>query len=204
MSPDNLPPPPPPPSGDKRGRSGGKPESGWPRWSLWVLLGLVTASVVVSSLLSSQEDSEAISYDKFMTLVEAGQVESVEINNDNAKISGVRANESGAKFTTTGPLEGGIPEADLAEMREQGVEIEFNTPQPGLLVSILPFLLPVLLLIGFFWWMQRRAQGQMSGIMSIGRSKAKTYSTERPGTTFADVAGYDGRSPARRAGPSCR
>src|SRR5918992_496877 len=27
---------------------------------------------------------------------------------------------------------------------------------------------------------------------SIGRSKAKTYSTERPGTTFADVAGYEG------------
>ena len=40
--------------------------------------------------------------------------------------------------------------------------------------------------------MQRRAQSQMGGIMSIGRSKAKTYSTERPGTTFADVAGYDG------------
>ncbi len=32
----------------------------------------------------------------------------------------------------------------------------------------------------------------MGGIMSIGRSKAKTYSTERPGTTFADVAGYEG------------
>ena len=28
--------------------------------------------------------------------------------------------------------------------------------------------------------------------MSIGRSKAKTYTTERPGTTFADVAGYEG------------
>ena len=28
--------------------------------------------------------------------------------------------------------------------------------------------------------------------MSIGRSKAKTYSTERPGTTFEDVAGYSG------------
>ena len=44
----------------------------------------------------------------------------------------------------------------------------------------------------FFVWMQRRAQGQMGGIMSIGRSKAKTYTTERPGTTFADVAGYEG------------
>src|SRR6185312_2166980 len=35
-------------------------------------------------------------------------------------------------------------------------------------------------------------QGQMSGIMSIGRSRAKVYSTERPRTTFADVAGYTG------------
>ena len=32
----------------------------------------------------------------------------------------------------------------------------------------------------------------MSGIMSIGRSKAKVYTTERPRTTFSDVAGYDG------------
>ena len=43
-----------------------------------------------------------------------------------------------------------------------------------------------------FIWLQRRAQGQMSGIMSIGRSRAKVYSTERPRTTFADVAGYTG------------
>ncbi|HEV7763205.1 MAG TPA: ATP-dependent zinc metalloprotease FtsH, partial [Acidimicrobiales bacterium] len=40
--------------------------------------------------------------------------------------------------------------------------------------------------------MNRRAQGQMGGIMQIGRSRAKTYSSEKPGTTFADVAGYEG------------
>ena len=28
--------------------------------------------------------------------------------------------------------------------------------------------------------------------MSIGRSRAKLYTTERPRTTFADVAGYQG------------
>ena len=32
----------------------------------------------------------------------------------------------------------------------------------------------------------------MGGIMSIGRSRAKTYTTERPGTTFEDIAGYQG------------
>ncbi len=191
MSPDNLPPPPPPPSAGKGNKSApGKSDSAWPRWSLWVLLGLVTASIIASSLLSSGDDSSAISYDTFMSRVEAGQVKSVEINNDSAKITGERAD--GDKFTTTGPLQGGIPEADLASMREQGVEIEFKTPESGIFGTLIPLLLPVALLIGFFWWMQRRAQGQMSGIMSIGRSKAKTYSTERPGTTFADVAGYEG------------
>jgi cell division protease FtsH len=48
------------------------------------------------------------------------------------------------------------------------------------------------MIILFFWWMSRRAQGQMGGMMSIGRSKAKLYTTERPGTTFDDVAGYEG------------
>jgi cell division protease FtsH len=38
----------------------------------------------------------------------------------------------------------------------------------------------------------RQARGQMNGIMSVGRSKAKLYSQERPSTTFADVAGYQG------------
>ena len=32
----------------------------------------------------------------------------------------------------------------------------------------------------------------MSGIMSIGRSRAKVYTAERPRTTFGDVAGYQG------------
>ena len=54
------------------------------------------------------------------------------------------------------------------------------------------WLLPIGLLILFWWWMGRRAQGQMAGIMSIGRSRAKVYTTEKPKTTFADVAGYKG------------
>src|SRR5207249_10865062 len=40
--------------------------------------------------------------------------------------------------------------------------------------------------------MSRRAQGQMAGLMAIGRSKAKVYTTEKPKTTFSDVAGYAG------------
>ena len=55
-----------------------------------------------------------------------------------------------------------------------------------------PTILILVLFVGIFFWISRRAQGQMSGIMSIGRSRARLYTTERPRTTFADVAGYQG------------
>ena len=53
-------------------------------------------------------------------------------------------------------------------------------------------MLPILLIIGFFVWLQRRAQGQMGNVMSIGRSRAKPYDADKPSTTFADIAGYEG------------
>ena len=65
---------------------------------------------------------------------------------------------------------------------------------PGFLVQLLglyAYLLPVLLIIGFFLWMNRRAQGQMGAVMNIGRSRAKVYNADKPKTTFADVAGYE-------------
>ena len=85
-----------------------------------------------------------------------------------------------------------LPDADLELLNEKNVDVEFKTPQSSFLGSLIPLLLPVGLIIGFFVWMQRRAAGQMGNVMSIGRSRAKTYSADKPSTTFADVAGYEG------------
>jgi cell division protease FtsH len=160
-----------------------------PKWGLWVLLGLTLVIVVLPGLVAG-DDSSKIPYSEFMAAVRDGEIDTIEIDNTNGAITGER--EGGEEFRTTGPLDGGIPESDLAVLREQGVEVDYTTPSPNFLVSLLPFLIPVGIFVAFFWFMQRRAQSQMGGIMSIGRSKAKTYSTERPGTTFADVAGYEG------------
>ena len=138
--------------------------------------------------LLASDNGESVDYKKFRSDVSAGDVTEIKINNDNGKITGELNN--GTKFNTAGPIE--LPPTDLKLFDENIDSVEFNTPETSFLVGMLPFLLPVGLLILFFWWMQRRAQGQMGGIMSIGRSKAKTYSTEQPGTTFDDVAGYVG------------
>jgi cell division protease FtsH len=85
-----------------------------------------------------------------------------------------------------------LSEEDETALREANVDYEFKTPSSNWFLSIAGLLLPVLLIIGFFVWMQRRAAGQMGNVMSIGRSRAKAYSQDRPSTTFADIAGYEG------------
>ena len=68
--------------------------------------------------------------------------------------------------------------------------LEYKRAGSNFFLDLIPLLLPAILIIGFFVWMSRRAQGQMGAVMGIGKSRAKLYNTENPATTFDDVAGY--------------
>ena len=96
----------------------------------------------------------------------------------------------GSEFTTTGAA--ALSDADEQLLKEKGVDYDYSTPQGNFFTNLIPILLPFFLIMGFFIWMQRRAMGQAGNIMSIGRSRAKNYNADKPSTTFADVAGYDG------------
>jgi cell division protease FtsH len=156
---------------------------------VWGLVTVAVLVVLLSPWLSGSSGQE-LTYSEFREKVVAGEVAEVEIANESSRINGELNTGAEREFTTTGPVQ--IPDEDLALMREKGVVVKFRPPSSNLLGSILIWVLPIGLLIAFWVWMGRRAQGQMAGLMSIGRSKAKVYSTEKPKTTFADVAGYDG------------
>ncbi|MEZ5378163.1 MAG: ATP-dependent zinc metalloprotease FtsH [Acidimicrobiales bacterium] len=181
--------PPPPPPG-RNPRMPGRADGGFPRWALWVVVGVLIVLIGVMASQNSQATNE-ISYTEFKTQVVEGNVESIEYDNTNAKIEGVyRSAPDGGNdtFTTTGFSP--IPDDDLRLLSQNDVDVSPKTPGGSIIMSLLSLFLPLMLIIAFFWWLSRRQQSQMGGIMSIGRSKAKTYSTERPGTTFEDVAGY--------------
>ena len=150
-------------------------------------MGLIAAALFFPSFLPSDQIDE-VAYDRFLDRVAVGEVAEILVDNQTGRIEFTDA--EGTTHATTGPLELSIDDRRL--LADSGAAVRFETPQPGFLQTWLPLLLPVGLIILFFVWINRRAQGQMSGMMSIGRSRAKTYTTERPGTTFDDVAGYAG------------
>lgn len=192
-----MPPPPPPPRqqsprnpfkgmrSDKTPQQDGKPPM--PKWAIWAIVAAIVV-LAFGSQFFAPSTGEKISYTEFLAEVRSGDVASITINNSNNTISGEFKN--GGKFSTTGAVN--MSDADEQLLKDNGVDYDFVTPQPNWLTSLLPIILPFLFVIAFFVWMQRRAMGQAGNIMSVGRSKAKAYQADKPSTTFADVAGYDG------------
>jgi cell division protease FtsH len=64
-------------------------------------------------------------------------------------------------------------------------------PAWGGLLNVFTILLPVLLMIGFFVFFMRQAQGSNNQAMSFGKSRARMFSGDKPTITFADVAGQE-------------
>lgn len=58
-------------------------------------------------------------------------------------------------------------------------------------LNILSGVLPIVLMVAFFWFIFRQARGAQENIFSFGKSSAKLFSKDTPRTTFSDVAGVD-------------
>ncbi len=161
------------------------PDQSW-RWIVAVLV--ITLGVgLLYSVLFSKPAQQQLNYNTFLKDVNSQQVASATVDNSTGLITGNLTN--GATYSVSGPQP--LVSSDVQTLEKGVPDLKFITPQQGLLNSLLFYLLPVGLFLAVLIWFNRRAQGQMSGIMSIGKSRARVYSSERPKTTFDDVAGYN-------------
>jgi len=158
-----------------------------PRWAVWALVAVAGLLLIGPRLMPTPERAQ-FTYTEFLELVEGGDVRAVTINNLNNQIIGTLTD--GREFVTTGSIS--LSDADEQLLKDKGVDYDYSTPTGNFFTNLIPIFLPFLLIMGFFIWMQRRAMGQAGNIMSIGRSRAKPYQADKPSTTFADVAGYEG------------
>jgi len=164
----------------------GTPDQSW-RW-IWLILLLAVVLVFVLPNIIPRSTAKSLNYSTFMNDVRAKSVSTANIANSTGVITG--SLKDGTSYTVNGPDP--ISQHDEQLMRSDGVNVKFSNPTNNIFTALLPYLILGGIMFLVFWWFSRQARGQMSGIMSIGRSKAKLYTTERPATTFDDVAGYNG------------
>jgi cell division protease FtsH len=157
-------------------------------WLVWlVAVGLGISFLWWLVAPGMRASVEMIDYTTFLQHVDGAAVESVTIGAD-GQLEGLL--RDGTAFRSQVPTAIGTP--DLAmRLEEHDVLVEAHQAGTSFL-DVVFALLPFALLIGLFVYLGRRAQSQMGGIASFGRSHAKLIEAHRPQTRFDDVAGYDG------------
>lgn len=157
---------------------------------LWVALcvGLMTA---FNALTSKQENKQQIEYSQFIQQVNNGEVSNVKIEGSaiiGYLIKGERTDKS--TFFTNAPLDDNLVKTLLDNKVRVNVIPE---EKPSIFTSLVFSLLPVLLLIGawFYFMRMQNGGGGKGGAFSFGKSRARLMDKETNKVTFADVAGCD-------------
>ncbi len=193
--PNDMPPGRRPAGGPERRPGDGRPAPPTPSWARmlpWILiLGLIGLVALANPFSTNDGDSKELTFSQFEDAVRNGEIKKVEFDKSNGDINGEFKNQvdGKTKFTSSGPASD-FQDSTVKLLREHNVDLEYTQQGSNLFAELIPLLLPVGLIILFLVWMSRRAQGQMGAVMNIGRSRAKVYTTEKPKTTFDDVAGY--------------
>ena len=150
------------------------------------IIAFVLGILVINSLFSRQ-DVKTIAYSKLLSEAKAGRVNNASINNSSGVISGQLDN--GTNYSSNGPVP--ALSSEVSALKADDVSVTFANAS-SLVDELLPYLIWILIFGGFMYYASRQARGQMNGMMSVGRSRAKQFDGDRPKTTFADVAGYLG------------
>jgi cell division protease FtsH len=165
-------------------------------------VGFVIVSVLVvafifgsSSLSSKQFQEDTLSYTELIKKVDAGSVESIKEVGNELEVTLEEplqkdGEDIGKEFKVVKPT---------GEVREdQKVDItktDYTTANPSETGNTLGFiaqlLVPGLLILAFFFFMMKQAQGQNNQAMSFGKSKAKIAGNEKDKILFKDVAGNE-------------
>ena len=164
----------------------------FPLWWLWI--GLLLVAVVGLYSGGGAGRYQSIPYSQFQQLLDQSKVKQVVVSGDTITgqlkepLPGSKSKDTSFTTTSVAP--------DLAgALSKHGVEYTGAATNSGW-GTLLSWIIPPLIFVGIWFFAMRGfsgggAGGLGSGLMSIGRSKAKLAAETNIKTTFADVAGVD-------------
>ena len=168
------------------------------RYTIFYLLIFLVIIGILGTFNNSNQPTENIGYNDFLTALEEGKIEEVTIQPDamvyevTGKMTGY---EDGQSFVTNIPLENDALTAEIQAVAkaQNGVEVEYlKAPQTSGWVSFFTGIIPFIIIFILFFFLLNQSQGGGGGrVMNFGKSKAKLYDDQKQKVRFNDVAGAD-------------
>ncbi len=147
---------------------------------------------IFSTLTLSAKKVENIDLQKFMEQVNAGEIQKISIEGDKLNItlaSGTLESLSKETNETLGELFKNY-NADPEKVKNISIEVKEESGWSYWMNALLPFLLPLIVVIALIYFMMRQVQGANTKALSFGQSGAREApKNSKNRITFKDVAG---------------
>jgi len=153
------------------------------------ILIVVVLAFFAQKLIGSSGKSEKQTFGDMMYQLEHNGVQSLSLH-EKDNTANVTTTQ-GQKYTVGYP-DGYVSQIITAadkDLPPQNFDIQGKTSNGWL--SLLTYILPFVIFIGFWIFLMNQVQGGGSKVMSFGKSRAKRMSVDSPKITFRDVAGVD-------------
>ncbi|MFQ1016694.1 ATP-dependent zinc metalloprotease FtsH [Gilliamella sp. BG7] len=153
-----------------------------------LIWGVIAVALIVgfSQFSSISNSGPQVNYTQFNSDIAAGNLQEVHINGREI----VATTKNSGNYVTYIPY---LDEKLMDDLLANKVPV-YGKPdeKPSLILSIFVSWFPMILLIGFWFFMMRQMQGGgKGGPMSIGKSKAHMLTPDQIKTKFTDVAGSE-------------
>lgn len=155
-------------------------------WAIIVLAVLAGWAIV-----TPREEVKDISVSQVIREANDGKLAKIEGQGDNLTITEKGKDTPTKKSYIQGGVSALLKDGLLNDKGKQIVSDSAPSEAGVTLWNVAVIVLPIVLVIGFFMFMMRQAQGQNNQAMSFGKSKAKLYGLDKERVVFADIAGND-------------
>ncbi len=157
------------------------------------ILIVVILAFFAQQLISSPNKKKDPGYGTFVSQLNSSQIKSVEMRNRSNELLVTLRDDKG-QYEIGFATEFGddlTKQLAAAESDKKIASFDIKGTRTNGWISMLTYVLPFLLFIGFWIFLMNQMQGGGSKVMSFGKSKAKRMSVDAPKITFRDVAGAD-------------
>ncbi|HEY6396150.1 MAG TPA: ATP-dependent zinc metalloprotease FtsH, partial [Solirubrobacteraceae bacterium] len=158
------------------------------------ILIVVVLAFFAQKLIGSSGHQPRHTFGDLLTELKSNQVKNLSLHTkDNTVDVTLLQQFGGAKYTVGYPDGYAAPLINLSQPEVQAVggSLDVQGKASNGWISLLTYILPFVIFLGFWIFLMNQVQGGGSKVMSFGKSRAKRMSVDSPKITFRDVAGVD-------------